>query len=335
MRSLLALPIIIVVFAHFSPVYATWHNMVTMTEHVSITAILAVGMTYVILTGGIDLSVGAIAGFSGIIAGYLIDFGVHFNGSVLFLPSPIVTLIAIAVGGLVGLLNGLIITQLRIPPFIATLGMLYVARGAALLISGGEAFIGLSGKAARGNLGFDYLGSARWLGVPVEIYIMLFVAVIGAFIAMRSTFGRRVYAVGGNERAAISAGLRVARIKIMVYVISGLCAGIAGVLMASELSAADPTAGRNYELGAIAAVVLGGTSLFGGEGTVGGSIAGAFVIGFLNDGLVLANVSEFWQMIATGLVIVAAVAIDEFQRTGGNALGTRRRLKVARQRLKS
>lgn len=332
LRSLLALPIIIAIFSQLSPVYLSWNNLVTMTEHVSVTAILAVGMTYVIITGGIDLSVGAIAGFSGIVAGYLIGTGITLGNGTVFLPSAVVTVIAIVAGGLVGTFNGLVITRLRIPPFIATLGMLYVARGAALLISGGHALIELSGSAAHGNIGFDYLGSADWFHIPVEIYIMVAVAGLGALVAARTTFGRRVYAIGGNERAAKSAGLRVARLKVIVYMLSGACAGIAGVLMASELSAADPTAGSNYELRAIAAVVLGGTSLFGGEGTVGGSIAGAFVIGFLNDGLVLANVSQFWQMVATGLVIIAAVAIDEFQRTGGNLIQARRRLKLAQQR---
>jgi erythritol transport system permease protein len=153
---------------------------------------------------------------------------------------------------------------------------------------------------------------------------------VAAFVASRTVFGRHVYAVGGNERAAVSAGIPVPAVKVLVYAISGACAGVAGILLASQLAAADPTAATNYELGAIAAVVLGGTSLFGGQGSVGGSIAGAFVIGFLNDGLVLTNVSEFWQMIATGLVIVIAVGVDEAQRLGGAKLRARRRLRASR-----
>lgn len=332
LRSLAALVILCLVFSQFSPVYLSWENLVTMTQHVSVTAVLATGMTFVILTAGIDLSVGSIAALSGVAAGYLIVDGLPILGHQVFLPALVVIAIAIALGALVGCINGLVVAFLRIPAFIVTLGMLYVARGSALLISGGSSFIGLSGDPARGNVGFDYVGTARWFGLPVQIFVMVAIAALGAFVASRTIFGRHVYAVGGNERAATSAGVRVRVVKIAVYAISGACAGIAGVLLASQLSAADPTAATNYELAAIAAVVLGGTSLFGGQGSVGGSVAGAFVIGFLNDGLVLSNVSEFWQMVATGLVIVVAVGIDEFQRLGSARLSARRRLRAAERR---
>ncbi|HUC16706.1 MAG TPA: ABC transporter permease [Acetobacteraceae bacterium] len=329
LRSLLALAILIAVFSRVSPVFLTWNNLVIMTQHVAVRAVLATGMTFVILTAGIDLSVGAIAALSGVVAGYLLTQGIPLGGHAFFLPAAAVIAVAIASGGIVGAINGFVITLLRVPDFIVTLGMLYVARGAALLITGGSSFIGLGGSKANGNIGFDYVGTARWFHLPVQIFVMIAVGIVGAFTATRTIFGRHVYAVGGNMRAAISAGIRVRRIKITVYALSGACAGIAGVMLASELSAADPTAATNYELGAIAAVVLGGTSLFGGQGSVAGSIAGAFVIGFLNDGLVLANVSEFWQMIATGLVIVVAVGIDEFQRLGSARLSARRRLRAA------
>jgi erythritol transport system permease protein len=328
LRSLLALVILMAVFSRVSPVFLTWNNLVIMTQHVAVRAVLATGMTFVILTAGIDLSVGAIAALSGVVAGYLLTQGLPLGGHALFLPAAAVIAVAIATGGIVGAINGFVITLLRVPDFIVTLGMLYVARGAALLITGGSSFIGLGGSKANGNTGFDYVGTARWFHLPVQIFVMIVVGAIGAFTAARTIFGRHVYAVGGNMRAAIGAGIRVQCIKITVYALSGACAGIAGVMLASELSAADPTAATNYELGAIAAVVLGGTSLFGGQGSVAGSIAGAFVIGFLNDGLVLANVSEFWQMIATGLVIVVAVGIDEFQRLGSARLSARRRLRA-------
>lgn len=330
LRSLIALIAIIAVFSQLSPVYLTWNNLVTMTQHVSIFAIMAVGMTFVIVTAGIDLSVGAIAGFSGVVAGYLIDQGIVIGQAHIYPPVAVVVIAAIAAGALVGSLNGIITAFSGIPAFIVTLGMLYVARGSALLISNGEPYINLQGVPARHNTGFEFFGTAQWLHLPVEIYIMLVVGALGAFVAGRTIFGKHVYAVGGNERGAISAGIRVARVKVLVYAISGACAAIAGVIIASELSAADPTAATNYELGAIAAVVLGGTSLFGGQGTVGGSIAGAFVIGFLNDGLVLANVSEFWQMVATGLVIIAAVGLDEFQRRGGSRMRARRQVQKRR-----
>lgn len=329
LRSLLALAVLLIVFSQFSAVYLTWANLVTMTQHVSVTAVLAVGMTFVIVAAGIDLSVGSIAALSGVIGGYLIVHGLKFGASTVFPPAYVVILVAIVAGAAIGAVNGVIIAIFRIPAFIETLGMLYVARGVALLTTGGSSFIGLSGDATRGNTGFDYVGTARWLGLPVQIFVMLAVAAVGVFVASRTVFGRHVYAVGGNERAAVSAGIRVTLVKISVYAISGACAGVGGVLLASQLSAADPTAANNYELGAIAAVVLGGTSLFGGQGTVVGSVAGAFVIGFLNDGLVLANVSEFWQMVATGLVIVIAVGIDEFQRAGSARLRARRRLRAS------
>lgn len=332
LRSLLALVVLMAVFSRFSPVYLTWSNLVIMTQHVAVRAVLATGMTFVILTAGIDLSVGAIAALSGVVAGYLLTHGLWIGAYPIFLPAATVIVIAVICGGAVGAVNGLIITLFRIPDFIVTLGMLYVARGAALLITGGSSFIGLGGTREHGNIGFDYVGTARWLHVPVQIFVMVAVGALGAFVAARTIFGRHVYAVGGNVRAAVSAGIRVWRIKIAVYALSGACAGVAGVMLASELSAADPTAATNYELGAIAAVVLGGTSLFGGQGSVTGSIAGAFVIGFLNDGLVLANVSEFWQMIATGLVIIFAVGIDEFQRLGSAKLTARRRLQAISRR---
>ena len=329
LRSLAALAIIVAIFSSLNPIYLTWDNMVIMTQHVSVTAVLAAGMTFVILTAGIDLSVGSIAALSGVVAGYVVLYGLPLGGTPVYLPTLVVILIGILCGTLVGAINGFVVAFLRIPAFITTLGMLYVARGAALLTTGGGSFIGLSGDPALGNTGFDYVGTARWFGLPVQIYVMALVGIVAAFVASRTVFGRHVYAVGGNERAAMSAGIPVRMVKVLVYAISGGCAGVAGILLASQLAAADPTAATNYELGAIAAVVLGGTSLFGGQGSVGGSIVGAFVIGFLNDGLVLTNVSEFWQMVATGLVIVIAVGVDEAQRLGGARLRARQRLRAA------
>jgi len=329
LRSLAALVVLLIVFSQFSPVYLTWANLVTMTQHVSVTAVLATGMTFVLITAGIDLSVSSLAALTGVIAGYLITVGLPLGAGMVFLPAWAVIVISVVAGAGIGAVNGVIIAMLRIPAFIVTLGMLYVARGAALLITGGSSLIGLAGNPAHNNLGFDYVGSARWFGLPVQIYVMAAIGCMGVFVLTRTVFGRHVYAIGGNERAAGIAGIHVRAVKIATYALSGACAGVAGVVLASQLSAADPTAATNYELGAIAAVVLGGTSLFGGQGSVGGSISGAFVIGFLNDGLVLSNVSEFWQMVATGLVIVSAVGIDEFQRMGSAKLRARRRLRAA------
>jgi erythritol transport system permease protein len=239
LRSLAALAVLCLVFAQLSPVYLSWENLVTMTQHVSVTAVLATGMTFVILTAGIDISVGSIAALSGVAAGYLIVNGLPILGSIVFLPVLAVIAIAIALGALVGGINGFVVAFLRIPAFIVTLGRLYVARGSALLISGGSSFVGLSGDLAHGNLGFDYVGTARWFGLPVQIFVMVAIAALGGFVASRTIFGRHVYAVGGNERAAMSAGVRVRAVKVAVYAISGACAGIAGVLLASQLSTAD------------------------------------------------------------------------------------------------
>jgi erythritol transport system permease protein len=205
------------------------------------------------------------------------------------------------------------VARLRVAPFIATLGSLYVARGTALLMSGGATFPNLSGEPALGNTGFAAL-AGQWLSIPAPIWLMAAIAAAGMFVTTRTPFGRQVYAVGGNERAALLAGVRVPHVKFLVYVISGACAGLVGLVIAGQLGAAHPATGETFELNAIAAVVLGGTSLMGGRGTIGGTLAGAFVIGVLADGLVLLGVSEFWQMVIKGLVIVVAVVLDQFQK---------------------
>lgn len=316
LRAWVALAGIMVVFSFLSPAFLTGSNLRVMTEHVAITAIIAIGETFVILTAGIDLSVGSIAGLCGMVAGGLLDHGLvlHPLGVVIFFNVPLVIMIALGVGAGVGAVNGLVITKLGVAPFIATLGMLSVARGSALLRSNGSTYPNLQGDSKLGNTGFDYLGTGRFLHVPVPIALMVLFVLVAAVIAKRTAFGRRVYAIGGNERAAELAGIRVNRIKASVYVISGICAAMTGLLITSQLGAAFPDTATSYELNAIAAVVLGGTSLFGGRGTIGGTVIGAFVIGFLSDGLVLVGVSEFWQMIVKGTVIVAAVALDEAQR---------------------
>jgi erythritol transport system permease protein len=192
--------------------------------------------------------------------------------------------------------------------------MLSVARGFADLRNNGATFPNLAGDPAHNNTGFDFLGTGSLLHVPFTIVLLVVFVVVAVYIAKRTAFGRRVYAIGGNERAAELAGIRVNRVKMGVYIISGICAAMTGLLITSQLNAAFPDTATSYELNAIAAVVLGGTSLFGGRGTIGGTVIGAFVIGFLSDGLVLVGVSEFWQMVAKGSVIVAAVALDEAQR---------------------
>jgi erythritol transport system permease protein len=316
LRALIVLFLLTAVFALMSPAFLTAGNLTILVKHVAINAILAVGMTFVILSGGIDLSVGSVAGLGGIIAGGLIHTGLVLRsfGVVVYFNTWLVVALALLAGALVGASNGLLISRLRVAPFIATLGSLYVARGAALLISNGATFPNLTGRPDLGNTGFLSLGAGVVIGLPTPIWLMLAFAGAGAFIAARTPFGRRVYAVGGNERAAELSGVRVKRIQFSVYVISGVCAAMVGLIVAAQLAAAHPATGETFELNAIAAVVLGGTSLTGGRGSVGGTIIGAFVIGVLADGLILMGVSEFWQIVIKGLVIVLAVILDQMQQ---------------------
>ena len=315
LRTVIALAVVVAFFAATAPNFLTVANFLIMFKHVAIIAILAVGMTFVILTGGIDLSVGSIAGLSGMVAGGLILDGLRLEslGYVIYPSVPLTMLVALLLGGLIGLFNGLLVARLKVPPFIATLGMLYVARGAALLLSNGATFPNLVGNPALGNEGFQLLGSGALLGLPLPIWLLIAIAAAAAVVAARTAFGRRVYTIGGNERAALLSGVRVAQVKAAVYVISGVCAALVGLIVASDLVAAHPASGETFELSAIAAVVLGGASLAGGRGTIGGTLIGACVIGILGDGMVMLGVSEFWQMVIKGAVIVGAVALDQLQ----------------------
>ncbi len=315
LRTVIALAVVFVFFSFAAPNFLSSANFLIMAKHIAITAILAIGMTYVILTGGIDLSVGSVAGLSGMVAGWLILNGIVLEplGVVAYPSIPLVILICLALGALVGLVNGLLVAKLGVAAFIATLGLLYIARGAALLISDGATFPNLVGSAAYGNQGFPLLGGGSLMGVPISVLILAVLGLVAAFVASGTPFGRWVYAVGGNERASRLAGVRVDRVKITVYVISGVCAALVGLILTSELVAAHPASGETFELNAIAAVVLGGASLAGGRGTIVGALIGACVIGVLSDGMVMMGVSEFWQMVIKGLVIIAAVVLDQVQ----------------------
>lgn len=313
-RAFLALALIIVVFSLLSPNYLTVNNLLIMASHVAIFALLSLGMLLVVLTGGIDLSVGSILGFTAVIAGFLLR-GVPLSifGVTLYPNVAVVVLISVALGGLIGLVNGILIARFNVAPFVATLGMLYVVRGFALLMTNGRTINDLSGTEGLGNTGFEWLGFNRILGIPAGVLIMIVVAVVIAVILGRTTFGRWLYATGGNERAAQLSGVPVRSVKVWVYVISGLCSAIAGVILASTLTSASPTAGNSYELTAIAGVVVGGAALSGGRGNVRGTLLGAFVIGFLSDGLVLIGVSAYWQTVFVGAVIIIAVLLNSLQ----------------------
>ncbi|WP_240777096.1 ABC transporter permease [Nonomuraea basaltis] len=315
-RALLALLLIVVVFSLLSPNFLSTDNLIVMTRHVAMNAILAIGMLLVILNGGIDLSVGSIVGLSGVVAGLLIE-GLEINGLDLFLyPAAwVVIVVSLGVGTLAGWVNGVVVARLNVAPFIATLGMLYVARGIALLITNGTPFSKLGGEATLGNTGFlTFLKSAP-LGLPMPVWAMVLFAAVFAVVLSKSPFGRWLYATGGNERAAELSGVPVKKVKTRIYVLSGLCAAAVGLLLTADLSSATPAAGEFFELNAIAAVVIGGAALSGGRGTIRGTLIGAFVIGFLVDGLVLVGVSQFWQQIIKGAVIIIAVALDQLQQT--------------------
>jgi len=312
-RAILVLVLLLVFFTSMSPTFLTTNNISILAKHVAISAILAIGMSFVVLAGGIDLSVGSVAGLGGMIAGYVLTQGIIIGGSIYYPPVVVAVLLTFAICLVVGFLNGWLISKAGVAPFIATLGTLYIARGAALLISNGKTFPNLAGLSSRGNTGFDLLGQSFLLGLPVSVWIMFLLFAAAAILAAKTPFGRHVYAVGGNERAARLAGIRVPRVKLMTYLFSAFCAALVGLIIASQLEAAHPATGESFELNAIAAVVLGGTSLMGGRGSVVGSLIGAFVIGVLADGLVMLGVSEFWQIVIKGVVIVMAVAVDQLQ----------------------
>ncbi len=314
-RAFIALILLVIIFSALNPNFLTAGNIIIMSKHAAVYAILGIGMTFVILTGGIDLSVGSVVGLVAMVAGGLINEGLRLElfNIIIYFHIWMIIPIALLAGALIGALNGLVITRFNVAPFIATLGMLYVARGFALLRSNGGTFANLVGRPELGNTGFPLLGAGSLLGVNYSIWVMVAFTLIAIFLANQTPFGRQVFAIGGNERAAELSGVLVKRVKLLVYVISGLCAAMVGLIISSQLVAAHPATGTFFELNAIAAVVLGGTSLSGGRGSIGGTLIGAFVITVLSDGLVGLGVSSFWQQVIKGAVIVLAVVIDQAQ----------------------
>ncbi|MFN7051505.1 MAG: ABC transporter permease, partial [Gemmobacter sp.] len=277
-RAFFALIAIIAVFSFLSPNYFTVGNFLIMASHVAIYGILAIGMLLVILNGGIDLSVGSILALSGVMAGAMMQ-GIELQalGIILYPPVWAVVVLTCVLGALVGAVNGVLIAWFKVPAFVATLGVMYVARGVALLLTNGLTYNNLSGSADLGNTGFDWLGFNRLGGVPISVLVLAGIALLAGLMLSRSAFGRWLYASGGNERAADLSGVPVRRVKITVYTLSGMLSAVAGLVLSSQLTSAGPTAGTTYELTAIAAVVIGGAALTGGRGTVRGTMLGAFV----------------------------------------------------------
>lgn len=314
-RIFIVLSVLLIFFSVSADNFLSMNTVLLIGKHVALYGILAIGMTYVIITGGIDLSVGSIVAIGGMIAGGLIQKGLTIRplGVTLYFNIPAIVIITMCVGALIGIINGLVITKFNVAPFIATLGMMYVARGFANIHSKGATYSELKGHEALGNQGWGFFGS-RVIGIPVGLIVLVILAIIFSIILKKTSFGWHVFSIGGNEKAAKLSGVKVDKVKILVYMISGICASIVGIIACSQLAAAHPRTGESWEMNAIAAAVLGGTSMAGGIGTIGGTIVGAFVIGVINDGMVMCGVSEFWQMVIKGLVIVLAVIIDQFQR---------------------
>jgi ribose transport system permease protein len=295
---LMGLGAIVIVLSFISEDFLTVTNIFNVLRQISINALLAFGMTFVILTGGIDLSVGSILALSGALSAGMIAGGTD----------PILAVLAgLAAGTLMGAANGLLVAKGRVAPFIATLATMTIYRGLTLVYTEGRPI-------TFSNDAFSLLGKGYFLEIPVPVIWMLLSFLILYYLLRNTTFGRHIYAVGGNEEAAVLSGIRADRVKIRVYAISGLFASLAGIILTSRLSSAQPTAGVAYELDAIAAVVLGGTSLAGGRGWIAGTLVGAMIIGVLDNGLNLLNVSSFYQQVVKGGVILLAVLLDRSRK---------------------
>jgi ribose transport system permease protein len=289
-----------VVMSFLSPIFLTFSNLFNVGTQVAVIAILALGVTFVIVSGGIDLSVGSVLALAGIVFGWASVVG--------GLPLPLAVAAGLGAGALAGLTNGLLITLGNLPPFIATLAMLSAARGLALVISGGTPLSDIPES-------IRYLGSGDLFGfIPLPVVVMVVMWVLTIAILRYTYSGRCMYAIGGNEEAARLSGINVFAQKLVVYTLSGFYAGIAGILLTARLASAQPQAGFTFELDAIAAVVIGGASLSGGVGTANGTLIGAFILGVLRNGLNLLNVSAFWQQVVIGVVIALAVMTDTLRR---------------------
>jgi ribose transport system permease protein len=293
----------VIVFSIVGKNFFTMRSILSLLLQTSAVTIMGIGVTFCIITGGIDLSIGSVIALTGTVAVMAAMAGV---------PIWISMIIGLLVGVVTGLLNGLMITRLKLPPFIATLGMMMVARGVALTITNANAW---PAPDAFGNLGngtiFD-LGRT-FPGIPYPVLIMIAVAIIFSFILGKTRIGRYIYAVGSNEEAARLSGIKINQIKIIAYIISGLLAGLVGVILASRMVTSQPNSAVGYELNAIAAAVIGGTSLMGGIGTIAGTVIGSFIIGILTVGLTMAGANYFMQQIVIGLVVIGAVTIDQLK----------------------
>ncbi|MEH7652387.1 ribose ABC transporter permease RbsC [Bacillus safensis] len=292
----LGLIILAAIVSILNPAFLEPLNILNLLRQISINALIAFGMTFVILTGGIDLSVGAILALSSALTAGFIVSGMD----------PILAIIVgCIIGAVLGMINGLLITKGKMAPFIATLATMTIFRGLTLVYTDGNPITGLGS-----NYAFQLFGRGYFLGIPVPAITMLLTFIVLWVLLHRTPFGRRTYAIGGNEKAALISGIKVPRVKIMIYSLAGFMSALAGAILTSRLNSAQPTAGTSYELDAIAAVVLGGTSLSGGRGRIVGTLIGVLIIGVLNNGMNLLGVSSFYQSVVKGIVILIAVLLD-------------------------
>ncbi|WML36349.1 ribose ABC transporter permease [Clostridium sp. OS1-26] len=294
-KSLIGLIILCVVISIITPRFLTVTNVLNVFTQVSVNAIIAVGMCFVILTGGIDLSVGSTLAITGAVAATLVKSNAN---------TFLTIIVVLIIGALIGLFNGILVSKGKIQAFIVTLATMTVFRGVTYVYTKGTPISGLSSD-------FTVIGNGKLAGIPLPVILILLVVLSAWYVLNQTRYGRYVYAVGGNEDSARLSGINTDKIKALVYVICGVTAALSGIVVTSRIGSASPNAGSGFELDAIAAVVLGGTSLSGGEGSVIGTIIGAMIIGVLNNGLNLMNVSPFYQLIVKGLVIILAVILDK------------------------
>ena len=299
-----AVVVLFVVFSITAKNFFTMRSVLSLLLQTSTTTLMGIGVTFTIITAGIDLSIGSVVALTGTVAVMAAIAGV---------PIWISWLIGVAAGGVCGLANGLMITKLKLPPFIATLGMTFVIRGVALTITNANAWPAPESFGALGNDTIFRTGN-QFPGISYPVIIMIVVAVLCHFILKKTRVGRYTYAIGSNEEAARLSGIKVNRVKILAYVACALCAGVVGTILASRMVTSQPNSAIGYELNAIASSVIGGTSLMGGVGTVGGAVIGSFIIGILTVGLTMQGANYFMQQIIIGLVVIFAVYFDQFRR---------------------
>lgn len=292
---------IIIVMSIVSPVFLTQVNIINVFRQISINGIIAVGMTFVILTGGIDLSVGSVVAITSVFCGYALENGMSWLGA---------CILAVGISMLFGIFNGTMIAYVGFQPFIATLATVTMGRGIALAFSDGKPF------AIKDEM-FRYIGQGYVGIIPVPVIILIIVVMIGLIILKTTTFGRYVFAIGGNKNAAKLSGVRTKRVELMVYVISSICASIAGMILSARISSGQPTAGSGYELDAIAAVAIGGTSMSGGIGSLVGTVYGFIILGLMTNSMNLLNINSFYQEIAKGALIIVAVFLDMISKRKG------------------